>query len=67
MVGGRCLEHEVLPAGSLVERTAFLMKGEVGKLWNKYPKVKVCLNKCEISDSGTTLEFSCSRTVMANL
>lgn len=49
--GGRCLGHEVLPAGSLVERIAFLMKCEVWKLWNKYPKVKARLNKCEISQT----------------
>lgn len=48
---GRCLGQEVLPAVSLVECIAFLMKCEVWKLWNKYPKVKARLNKCEISQT----------------
>lgn len=53
IVGGRCLGHKVLPANSLGGRVAFLMKSEVWKLWNKYPKVKACLNKCEISQTQT--------------
>lgn len=53
IVRGRCLGHKVLPANSLGGRVAFLMKSEVWKLWNKYPKVKACLNKCEISQTQT--------------
>lgn len=39
-------------APSWFSGSAFLMKGEVWKLWNKYPKAMVSLNKWEISQIG---------------